>query len=219
MLLFGTFDDLIAPTISVLSWVASFVGSDLHAISVATKMSFVGMQCGVIAKSKPFDRTGLVWSCLSLYLERFTTHRFICVPLRSGSECLFFTDFEIKLASLSCCLHFASLRTLSWTLVRRAFNCRWTSLGNRSAKRRFLSCKWLIFWFVSRILFWRRFFLAFSTMFLALSELIGHFKRRLGEMTHSPLHRKLNTKWFLWRAIWRVVFSVFRTILMVPVRS
>ena len=60
MLLFGTFDDLIAPTISVLSWVASFVGSDLHAISVATKMSFVGMQCGVIAKFKPFDRTGLV---------------------------------------------------------------------------------------------------------------------------------------------------------------
>ena len=129
----------------------------------------------------------------------------------SGSECLFFTNFEIKLASLSCCLHFVCLRTLSWTLVRRAFNCCWTSLGNRSAKRRFLSCKWLIFWFVSRILFWRRFFLAFSTMFLALSELIGHFKRRLGGMTHSPLHCKLNTKWFSWR----VVFSAFRTILMV----
>ena len=69
MLLFGTFDDLIAPTISVLSWVASFVGSDLHAISVATKMSFVGMQCGVIAKSKPFDRTGLVFVFLKLRCE------------------------------------------------------------------------------------------------------------------------------------------------------
>ena len=40
----------------------------------------------------------------------------------------------------------------------------------------------------------RRFFLALSTKFLALSELIGHFKRRLGRMTHSPLHRKLKTK-------------------------
>ena len=57
MLLFGTFDDLIAPTISVLSWVALLVGSDLHASSVATMMSFVGMRCGVIAKFKPFDRT------------------------------------------------------------------------------------------------------------------------------------------------------------------
>ena len=36
------------------------------------------------------------------------------------------------------------------------------------------------------IVFRRRFFLAFSTMFLALSELTGHFKRRLGGMTHSP---------------------------------
>ena len=60
MLLFETFDDLIAPTISVLSWVASLVGSDLHASSVATMMSFVGMRWGVIAKFKPFDRTGLV---------------------------------------------------------------------------------------------------------------------------------------------------------------
>ena len=60
MLLFGIFDDLIAPTISVLGWVASFVASDLHASSVATMMSFVGMRCGVIAKFKLFDRTGLV---------------------------------------------------------------------------------------------------------------------------------------------------------------
>ena len=50
MLLLGTFDDLIAPTISVLSWVASLAGSDLHASSVATMMSFVGMRCGVVAK-------------------------------------------------------------------------------------------------------------------------------------------------------------------------
>ena len=57
MLRFGTFDDLIAPTISVLSWVALLVGSDLHTSSVATMMSFVGMRCGVIAKFKPFDRT------------------------------------------------------------------------------------------------------------------------------------------------------------------
>ena len=57
MLLFVTYDDLIAPTISVLSWVASLVESDLHASSVATMMSFVGMRCGVIAKFKPFDRT------------------------------------------------------------------------------------------------------------------------------------------------------------------
>ena len=42
MLLFRTFDDLIASTISVLSWVASLVGNDLHASSVATMMSFVG---------------------------------------------------------------------------------------------------------------------------------------------------------------------------------
>ena len=125
-----------------------------------------------------------------------------------------FADFEIELASLSYCLHFACLCTLSWTLFRRAFNCCWTSLGNRSAERRFSSCRWLIVWFVSRILSRRRFSLAFSTLFLALTELIGHFKRRLGGMTHSPLHLKLNTKWFLWRASWRVVFSAFRTILM-----
>ena len=214
MFLFGPFDDLIAPTISVLNWVTSLVGSGLHVSSVATMMSFVGMQCGVIAKFNPFDRT-LVRSWLSLYLERLTTHRFICVPVRSGSEGLFFFDFEIKLASLSCCLHFACLCTLSWTVVRCVINCCWTSLGNRSTKRRFLSCRWLIFWFVSRILSRRRFFLAFSTMFLALTELIGHFKLRLGGMTHSSLYLKLNTKWFLWRASWRVEFSAFRTILMV----
>ena len=168
----------------------------LHASSIATMMSLVGMRYGVVAKFKPFDRT-LVWSWLSLYLERLTTHRFIRVPLRSGSEGLFFFDFDIKLASLFCCLHFACLCTLSWTLVRCAFNCCWTSLGNRSAKRRFLSRRWLIFWFVSRILSRRSFFLAFSTMFLALTELIGRFKRWLGGMTLSPLHLKLNTKWFL----------------------
>ena len=50
MLLFGTFDDLIAPTISVLSWVAWLVGSDFHDSSIATRMSFVGMRCGVIEK-------------------------------------------------------------------------------------------------------------------------------------------------------------------------
>ena len=59
MLLFGTFDDLIAPSISVLSWVASLVGSDLHASSVATMMPLVGMRCGVKAKFKPFARTGV----------------------------------------------------------------------------------------------------------------------------------------------------------------
>ena len=43
MLLFGTFDDLIAPSISVLSWVASLVGSDLHASSVRSNYDVV---CG-----------------------------------------------------------------------------------------------------------------------------------------------------------------------------
>ena len=44
MLLFRTFDDLIAPTSSVLSRVVSFVGSDLHASSVATMISFLEMR-------------------------------------------------------------------------------------------------------------------------------------------------------------------------------
>ena len=105
MLLFGTFfDDLIAPTISVLSWVASLVGSDLHASTVATMMSFLGMRCGVIAKFKPFDRT-LVWSWLSLYLKRLATHRFICVPLRSGSKGLFSPTLRLSLqAYLAVCI-------------------------------------------------------------------------------------------------------------------
>ena len=171
------------------------------------------MRCGVIAKFKPFDRTSLI--LVTFVFEKINNPPFYLCTTKIWFRKFIFTDFEIELASLSYCLHFACLCALSWTLVRCAFNCCWTSLGNRSAKRRFLSCKWLIFWFVSRILFWRRFFLAFSTMFLALSELIGHFKRRLGGMTHSPLHRKLKTKWFLLLASLRVVFSVFRTILMV----
>ena len=44
ILLFGTFDFLIALTYSLLSWIASLVRSDLHASSVATMMSFVGMR-------------------------------------------------------------------------------------------------------------------------------------------------------------------------------
>ena len=105
MLLFGTFfDDLIALTISVLSWVASLVGSDLHASTVATMMSFLGMPCGVIAKFKPFDRT-LVWSWLSLYLKRLATHRFICVPLRSGSKGLFSPTLRLSLQTyLAVCI-------------------------------------------------------------------------------------------------------------------
>ena len=115
MLLFGTFDDLIAPTISVVSWVASLVGNDLHASSVAATIILLSTFC-------LFMHT-LVNSCY----------------------------------------------------IRCAFSCFSTSLGNRSSKCRFLSCRWLIFWFVSWILSRRRFFLAFSTTFLALSELIqGH---------------------------------------------
>ena len=131
MLLFGTFDDLIAPTISVLSWVAWLVGSDFHDSSIATRMSFVGMRCGVIEK---IDNPPFYLCTTKIWFRRFI-----------------FADFETELASLSCCLHFACLCTLLWTLVRSAFNCCWTSLGNRSAKIRFLSCRWFIFWFVSRI--------------------------------------------------------------------
>ena len=149
MLLFGTFDDLIAPTISVLSWVASLVGNDLHASSVATMMSFLGMRCGVIAKFKPFDRTSLI--LVEFVFEKINNPPFYLCTTKIWFWKFIFADFEIELASLSYCLHFACLCTLSWTLVRCAFNCCWTSLGNRSAKRRFLSCRWFIFWFVSRI--------------------------------------------------------------------
>ena len=149
MLLFGTFDDLIAPTISVLSWVASLVGNDLHASSVATMMSFLGMRCGVIAKFKPFDRTSLI--LVEFVFEKINNPPFYLCTTKIWFWKFIFADFEIELASLSYCLHFACLCTLSWTLVRCAFNCCWTSLGNRSAKIRFLSCRWFIFWFVSRI--------------------------------------------------------------------
>ena len=105
-----------------------------------------------------------------------------------------FANFETELASLSYCLHFACLCSLSLLLGARLI-----VVGRRLGIAPLNAASFLVDDLFSgllaeSILSRRRFFLAFSTMFLALSELIGHFKRRLGGMTRSPLHRKLNTK-------------------------
>ena len=172
-------------------------------------MSFVGMRCGVIAKFKPFDRT-LVWSWSSLYLKRLTTHRFICVPLRSGSESLFSPTLRLSLQAYLI-VYILLVYAHSHGLLLGA---RLIVVGRRLGIAPLNAASCLVDDLFSGLLAEsivsrRKFFLAFSTMFLALSELIGHFKRRLGGMTHSPLHRKLKTKWFLLRASLRVVFSVF----------
>ena len=187
----------------------SLVGNDLHASSVATMMSFLGMRCGVFS-------TELVWSWLSLYLKRLTTHRFICVPLRSGSESLYSPTLRLSLQAYLI-VYILLVYSHSHGLLLGA---RLIVVGRRLGIAPLNAASCLVDdlfpgLLAESIVSRRRFFLALSTKFLALSELIGHFKRRLGGMTHSPLHCKLNTKWFIWRASWRVVFSAFRTILMV----
>ena len=73
------------------------VGREWRACHFRSYYDVVCGRCGAALLQSLNLSTELVWSWLSLYLKRLTTHRFICVPLRSGSESLFSPTLRLSL--------------------------------------------------------------------------------------------------------------------------
>ena len=115
----GNWVDFSAPQTSARSPSLSSTGSILHAFSVCTMMSFTGNFSGDTAKFRPFARTLISGSDSSL-LDRFITHFFSCVPLRSIISVLPF--FCSNLLSFCFCLALLWLYSLSCACTNTCFN-------------------------------------------------------------------------------------------------
>ena len=125
----------------------------------------------------------------------------------------------VSLFSLFTCRHFEFSNYLSRTLVKCENTCLLKMLGNCSLISRtnssFRSCNPPKLLLISRIISLIRSFSAFLIMSLAFCVFMPHFIFKLGVVTPSSLHRKENTKWFLYRAIFvscESISRIFRTV-------
>ena len=159
--------------------------------------SSTGSLSGVTAKGSPLPRT-LVWSSVSLYFDTFITHFFNNVPDRC---CFRRSLVVVSLFNLFTCRHFEFSNYLSRTLVKCENVYLLTLLDNSSL--------------ISRIISSFRSCNLPNLMSLAICVFIPYFIFKLGDVTPSSRHRKENTKWFLYRAIFLSCDSIsriFRTV-------